>query len=453
MVHLHHSFVRLEFDGEFFSTTILMAALEIIIILLLILMNGFFALAEIAVVSSRKSRLRQLENDGNRRARLALELAEKPSKFLSSVQLGVTLIGVVAGAFGSVTLAKPLAHLLAAISWLAPYREIVSLILVVSAITLATVVFGEIVPKQIALFHPEKYAMLTAAPMRFIAHLASPIVLFLSALSTLVIKIIGITPPTKSSITDEEVNLLFAEGVHSGVFEKTEREIVERVLRLSDRRVSAIMTPRIDIVWVDINATRDEIIRITADNPSFTAYPVFEESIDNVIGIIFAKAFIPFLLSENSALSRDLIVSPLILHEGMRTIKAIELIRQSHSHLALIINEYGETEGLVTATDILESIIGEMPVMDEPMITRREDGSYLIDGLTSLDEVQKVLNIDEFPEEEEGQYHTIGGFVMNFLGEVPDTGDAFTWQGYRFEVVDMDSHRIDQILVQHQEAK
>lgn len=423
------------------------AVVEISIVLLLIVVNGYFALAEMAIVSSRKTRLQHLAEDGNSRAALALDFAENPAMFLSTVQIGITLVGIGAGAFGGATLAAKLSEVLARIDWIAPYSTTLGFVLVVASITYLTLIVGELVPKHVALQDPEAWACRVAPPMAVLTRITAPVVAVLSASSRAVLSLLGIADRKGTPVSDEEVRLLFEEGVSAGVFEPQEQEIVQRLFRLSDRRVNALMTPRLDIVWLDIDDDAAQIANTFAERPH-TTYPVCEGTIDRVLGVVLATDFARLACAPAPIDLRTLLRPPLVLHESVRALRALEQLKQHALHQALIVNEYGEVEGLVTLTDLLESLIGELPEMqEEPDIVRREDGSLLIDGQLPIDELKPLLDIEQFPEEEEARFNTIAGFIMTYRGHIPHIGETFSWNGYRFEIIDMDGNRIDRVLI------
>jgi putative hemolysin len=416
---------------------------EIIIILVLLLVNGFFALSELAIVSARKGRLQHLANEGNRRAQLALTLANAPAELLSSVQVGLTLVSIVVGAFGSEALARPLTAVL--IRWLPHHLAIIaSYIIVIGVITYFTVLIGELVPKRIALSNPERLAMRVAPAMSFISRLATPLVLLLSGSSNLVVRLLRLPPP-ETQVSDEEVSMLFEEGISAGVFEEEEKEIVDRLFRLSDRRVNSIMTPRVDVFWLDIAASREEIVRTIAEHPH-TAYPVCRENLDHIEGVVLLGDMALCLLHEQPLVLRNLMRPPLVLYEGFRALQAIERLKEAGMRLAIVVNEYGGTEGIFTPTDIVESLVGELPSLEAPAVMRRPDGSLLVDGLLPIDELKELLDVRELPHEDE-DYQTLAGLLLTNLGRIPHTGDRFTWDSFCFEVVDMDGTRVDKVLI------
>jgi len=418
---------------------------EIILILALIMLNGFFALSELAIVSSRKSRLRALAREGSRQARIALELANEPSRFLSSVQAGITLVGILAGAIGGVALEEPLGNVLARLPGLSrPLALTLAFVLVVSAITYFSVILGELVPKRMALNNPERWAMRVAPAMRLIARLTSPVVSLLSSSSDLIVRLLRL-PKNEQHVTDEEVSMLFEEGISAGVFDPAEKDIVDRLFRLSDRRVSSVMTPRIEVAWLDIELSRAEITEILVARP-FTAYPVCEGDLDHVAGVVLAAELIAALLRNRPVSLRELLHPPLTLFEGFRALPAIERLKESGARLAIVVDEYGGTEGIITLADIFASLVGELPSTGQPDIVRRPDGTLLVDGMLPIDELKELLNVPDLPLEDEG-YQTLAGLLITNLGRIPYTGESFAWNGYRFEIVDLDGTRVDRVLI------
>ncbi|MHB9025367.1 MAG: hemolysin family protein [Armatimonadota bacterium] len=424
--------------------------LEALIILALILINGFFALAEIAIVTARKTKLRQLANQGKRRAKVAMSLAENPSIFLSTVQVGITLVGILSGAIGGATLAEELALRFARVPWIAPYAETAGLFVVIAFILFLAVVIGELVPKQLALSRPEHYALLVAMPMQLISRLAAPIVRLLGGSSGIVVRSLGLAPAQENALTDEEIGFIVEEGVQSGAFVREERELVERALRLDDRDIDTLMTPRVDVAWLDLYGTDDDIRAALRDTP-FMSYPVCRGTVDEVAGVVYAGDIYERLLRGEPALAPEIIQPPLVVHEGIRALKAVHILRESGKHLGIIVDEYGEMAGIFTATDILEALIGEMAVPgEEPDIVTRDDGSLLVDGSTQIEEIEELLGEDVFPDDERDSYNTIAGFILFRLGEIPEIGDHVTWAGHYFEVVDKDGNRIDRVLIQQE---
>jgi len=422
---------------------------QIFIIAALIIANGLFAMAEIAIVSARKARLQQRAEEGDEGARIALELANSPSRFLPTIQIGITLIGIFAGAFGGATIADKLAPELNRISWIAPHGGAVSLFIVVLAITFLSLIIGELVPKQIALQHAERISAAFAPAIRSLAWVASPLVHLLSLSTHLVLRLFGIKPSAETSVTEEEIKLMIEQGTQEGVFEPTEQEMVERVFRLGDRTVNALMTPRPDVIWLDLNDPPEEIQSKITSN-SHTHYPVAEDQIDTIIGMVNSKDLLSQNLSCRPIDLRSVLQPALFIPESMSALDLLERFKKKRTHVALVIDEHGGFQGLITTSDVLEAIVGDIPTpgeSEEADVIHREDGSWLVDGKVLADELKELLQKDELPFEDENLYQTLGGLVMAFLDRIPRSGNHFDWDGYRFEVVDMDGHRVDKVLI------
>jgi len=421
---------------------------EIVLILLLIIANGVFAMTEAAVISSRKERLQQWANDGDQGARTVLELANDPTHFLSTVQFGITLVGVIAGVYGGANLAEKLAVLIEKSALLTPYSQALGLGLVVVMITYLSLIIGELVPKRLALNNPERIASAMITPMRFLAKIASPAVHFLSSSTNAVLRVLGVKPSAESPVTAEEINIMIEQGKQAGIFEKAEQDIVERVFHLSDQRVNTLMTQRADIIWLEVDDALEAIQQKTASGRS--RFPICEGSLDRVLGVVKVKDFLARSLAGQPLDLKALLRQPLYVPESMRAMKVLELFKQSRTHIALVINEYGSVQGLITLNDILEAIVGDIPSSDmpnEPMVVKREDGSWLIDGMLPMDDFKKSFQLAALPNEETGEYQTLGGFVMMHMERIPKPTEHFEWDGLRFEVIDMDGHRVDKVLV------
>jgi putative hemolysin len=422
---------------------------QIFIIAALIIANGIFAMAEIAIVSARKARLQQRAEEGDEGARIALELANSPSRFLPTIQIGITLVGIFAGAFGGATIADKLAPELNRISWIAPHGGAVSLSIVVLTITFLSLIIGELVPKQIALQHAERISAAFAPAIRSLAWVASPLVHLLSLTTQLVLRLFGIKPSAETSVTEEEIKLMIEQGTQEGVFEPTEQEMVERVFRLGDRTVNALMTPRPDVIWLDLNDPPEEIQSKITSN-SHTHYPVAEDQIDTIIGMVNSKDLLSQNLSCRPIDLRSVLQPALFIPESMSALDLLERFKKKRTHVALVIDEHGGFQGLITTSDVLEAIVGDIPTpgeSEEADVIHREDGSWLVDGKVLADELKELLQKDELPFEDENLYQTLGGLVMAFLDRIPRSGNHFDWDGYRFEVVDMDGHRVDKVLI------
>ncbi len=423
-------------------------AFQIAVVVLLILLNGFFAMSETALVSSRKARLRQRADEGDRGARTALELADSPNRFLSTVQVGISLIGVLAGAFGGATLAEPLAGTLRGVPALAPYAAPVAFGAVVVAITYLSLILGELVPKRLALNGAEAVASRVSGPMRLISIITSPAVWILSVSTEAVLGLLQARSTPESPVSEQEVEILMEEGARAGVFEEEERDLVRRALQLDDRPVRELMTPRPKVAWLDADDPQEEVLR-QAREAGHSYFPVARGDLDGLLGIASVKdAWVRQASGEPADLLGSLRRSPLV-PEGAPATDALEAFKRSGLPTALVIDERGHIEGLVTLTDVLEALVGEVPDEDDPAgeaIVRREDGSWLVDGLLAADELKERLGLSALPREGEADYQTVGGMVMDVLGRVPETGDRFEWAGYSFEVVDMDERRVDKVL-------
>jgi putative hemolysin len=423
--------------------------IEILFIFTLILCNGFFAMSEIALVSARKVRLEQHAEEGDKGAKTALELTHSTSKLLSAVQIGITLVSMLTGVFGGATLAARLTTVLAGIPWLEKYASPISLTIVVLITTYFSLVLGELIPKKLALNNPEKIASRVSGFMRFISWLTSPLIQLLSSSTELGLRILGVKPSLEPPITEEEIKVLIDQGTQVGVFDEAEQDMVEGVFRLNDRSINAIMTPRTEIVWLDLDDSKEQILKQVLESP-YSRFPVAKGSLDNVIGILNAKDLLEKHITGKPYDIQDLVQKPLFVPENTQAVRVLEMERESGVHEALVIDEYGGVLGFVTLFDVLETIIGDLSSLDnkgEAEIVRREDGSYLLDGLLPIDEFKDLFDIDELPEEEKVGFQTVGGFIINQLGSIPTTGQRFQWGELRFEVVDMDQHRVDKVLV------
>lgn len=422
--------------------------LEIAIVLGLILLNGVFAMSEIAIVSARRVRLQQMANQGSRGAVAALELANAPNRFLSTVQVGITLVGIFAGAYGGAAIATPLAELLQDVPVVGPYAQTISLFLVVSTITYLSVVIGELVPKRIALQSAERTAALMAPFMRWLSVVATPIVRLLGLSTDAVLALLGIKAMAEEAVTEEEIRVLVEQGAQAGMIAEVERDMVESIFRLDDRPLEAMMTPRPEIVWLDINWDTEQL-REVVEASTHSRFPVCDADLDHVVGVVRAKDLLSDCLNDGPLRLVDLMKEPLFMPESIHALTALERFKQTGMHMALLIDEYGGVEGLVTLIDILEAIVGDIPTLDEifePPVVQRDDGSWLVDGLLTIPDFSARFDIGMMPGE--GQYQTMGGFMVYMLGRMPRTGDHFGWGGFRFEVADMDGNRVDKILLQ-----
>lgn len=412
--------------------------------------NGVFAMSEIAVIAARKIRLQQLSDSGDTHAQSALKLAQNPNQFLATVQIGITLIGIMAGAFGGATIAKNIAAYLATLPVIAPYSESVSVGVVVIVITYFSLIIGELVPKRLGLNNPERIASMMAQPMQFLSRIALPIVRLLDHSTNGVVRLLGVKPSSEPPITPEEIKVLIEQGTASGVFEETEQDMIENVLRLDERPVGAWMTPRTKIIWLDSEEPVEEIRRKVAQYP-YSHFPVARESLDNIMGIISAKDFLVQSLACQSPDLKTLVYPPLFVPESVSALDVLESFKREGTNIALVFDEYGGIEGLVTDTDILDDITGNIrtagELFDEPQAIQRDDGSWLVDGLLNLSELGEILKIAQLSDEEDRGFYTVGGFVMSQVYGIPTVGQYFVWRNLRFEVVDMDGRRVDKVLI------
>ncbi|NLX48977.1 MAG: HlyC/CorC family transporter [Methanospirillum sp.] len=404
-------------------------------------------MSELAIVSARRHRLQVHAEAGDARAGTAIELADEPNRFLSTVQIGITVIGVLSGAYGGTVFASGLADIVARVPALAPYAQSIALAAVVLLITYLTLVIGEIVPKRLALANPEAVALRVARPMQTLSLVSAPVVALLSASTDLVLRLLGAREVPGPSVTEEEVRILLQEGTSAGVFDEEEQELVDRVFRLSDRRVASLMTPRHEIVGVDLSDQMEEnIARMRESGHSY--FPVYRDDLDHVVGMVSVQSLWASARPGSLPDVESAIFEPLYLPESLPALKVMAQFRGAATHVALVTDEYGSVEGLLTLHDLLESIVGTLPGTpgDEPDAVRRDDGSWLVDGLLPVAEFRERFNLPTFPGEERGYYQTLGGFVMMHLERSPVAGDRFDLDGNTFEVLDMDGNRVDKVL-------
>ena len=423
-----------------------MMAAELTLVVLLILLNGFLAMSELAVVSSRLAKLRALESAGVRGAATAIRLAEDPSKFLSTVQIGITLVGVLAGAFSGATLAERFGGYLAEQGMAETWADAVSLVTVVTIVTYLSLIIGELVPKQIALGNPERVAAFAAKPLLIIGRVFAPAVMLLGASSRLVLKLIGREGRSKDVVTEEEIKMLVAEAESAGVLEPAEKQMISGVLRFGDRPVSALMTPRHEVDWVDLEDKQSDIRQKLAAS-RHSRLPVGKGSVDEVIGIVQAKDLLNAYLSGQPVDIRGHVKDAPIVHESADALEMLEVLKRAPVHMALVVDEYGVFQGVVTSGDILEAIAGAFREagQESDQAVKREDGSWLLDGAMMRDELADLLLLT-LPSD--ATFHTLAGFILHHLKRMPKVGDSVTVTGWRFEVVDMDGRRIDRVLAQ-----
>ena len=418
---------------------------ELLVVAFLLLLNGFFAMSELAVVSSRRARLEQMAEDGVRGARAALRLLDDPTRFLSTVQVGITLVGVLAGAYSGTTLAQPLGDAL--FPWLGRPAYPASVAIVVAGITYLSLVIGELVPKRIAFNDPERIAARVAPFMARLSTVGAPVVWLLRVSTEALIRLLRVPEKAESTVTEEEVKSLIAEGTRAGVFHAAERDMIDGVLRLADRSVRSVMTPRVEIDWIDLDDPVETIQKEIGES-GHSRYPAGRKGLEEFDGIVHTKDLLDqFVRTGRFDLAASL-RQPLVVHEGTPVLKLLEMFRENPLHMAMVVDEYGVVEGIVTPTDILVAIAGDLPedAADiEAAAVQREDGSWLLDGMIGIHEAERLLGRKGMRGDED--FETLAGFVLARFGQIPQTGDHFAWDGLRFEIVDMDGRRIDRILV------
>lgn len=426
---------------------------ELFLLLVLILLNGVFAMSEIALVSSRKPRLQQLAGEGHAGARLALTLADDPTRFLSTVQVGITSIGILSGAIGESAIALRVQAWLGGFPAVAPYAEGLSLAIMVVSLTYVSLILGELVPKRLGLTAPERIAALVAGPMTVLAAAGRPLVHLLSASTNLVLGVLRVSRTTQPSTSDEEIKLLMAQGAEEGVFEPAEQALVSNVLRLDDRYVGAILTPRSDVVFLDVARSWSENAAILEESPH-SIVPVCRGGLDEVVGVVRSSAILGRLLRGEPVDLQALASPALFVPRTITLMTLLQQFKQTHLPVALVVDEFGGINGLVSLTDVTAAIVGDLPETTggDPWIVKRDDGTFLVDGAVEVAQLEQELGWHVVPDEEERQhYHTLGGLAMYVLGRVPRTGDTFERGRCRFEVVDMDGHRVDRVLVSRRE--
>jgi len=426
---------------------------DLLIIAVLIAFNGFFALSEIAVVSSRPARLQFMASEGVRGAATALRLSEDPTGFLSAVQIGITLVAILSGAFGEAALATPLtAFLLDEFPGLGHRASTIATVVVVAGLAYFSLICGELVPKRLALTNPERLACFVARPVGALARVALPIVWFLRLSTNAVLRVLGKHENDERGVTEEEVKTMIAEGTEAGVFHQAEREMIEAVIRVADRSVRTIMVARPDVVWLDIEDSPSDL-RDAVIQSGHSRFPVSRGEIDAVIGIVHAKDLLEQIYKGQAVDLTPVLREPLYVDERMPILKVLDRFKSSNVHMAVVLDEYGSFQGVVTPMDILTAIAGDMPEHegDEiPDATQRADGSWLIDGSAPIDSVERTLGLKLIDDDED--YATMAGFMLNHFGHLPVAGEFFSHEGWIFEVVDLDGRRIDKVLVRKSES-
>lgn len=421
--------------------------MEIALLFSLILLNGVFAMSEIAMVTARRNRLQQLADEGDNGARAAIALTENPTWLLSTVQVGITSIGILSGILGEEALAKPLAAQISRIDLLQPWSQPIATGLVVVIITYFSLILGELVPKRIGQMNAESIARILSRPMQLLARIARPFVRLLTFSTEVILRLLGIRTREDSAVTEEDIHALIEEGADAGVVEQSEQEMIRNVFRLDDRQLKSLMTPRTDIVHLDVDDPWPENIRKILSSP-FVRFPACRDGLEHLLGFVDAKRL---LASTQGGQVPDLaaFVEPaLYVPDSLTGTELLENLKAARTQQALVVDEYGHLQGLVTLSDLMQAIVGDMPspLASDALATRRDDGSWLIDGMIAPQELKDTIEIDELPEEDKNRYHTLNGMLMLLLGRIPHTGDKARWAGWEFEVVDMDGRRIDKVL-------
>ncbi|HWR32300.1 MAG TPA: hemolysin family protein [Chitinophagaceae bacterium] len=419
--------------------------MEIVILLALVLLNGLFSMSEIALVSARKARLESLAERGDKKAKLALEMSNHPETFLSAVQIGITLISIVTGVYSGEKFSKDFQPVVEKISFIEPYAKEVSTALIVIVVTFVSIIFGELIPKRIGLLRSEKISRAVAGPIRFFSRLFHPIVWLLNKTSNIFFRIFNIRRMKEDAVTEEEIKTLITEGTEAGTIDEAEQEIIERVFHLGDRNITSLMTHRSDIIWFNLDDNEEKIKEKIWKEPH-SNYPICDGEIDNLKGVVSIK---DLYISPDSMLFKDIMQPALFVPENNSAYQLLEKFKQTRMHSAFIVDEYGSVLGLITLNDILEAIVGDMPQPDVPdyEIQKRDDGSFLIDGQIPFYDFLTHFEKAEWMNEGEHDFDTLAGFILHELEHIPKTGEKLSWKGFAFEIMDMDGHRIDKVLV------
>jgi putative hemolysin len=422
--------------------------MDVALLVFLILLNGLFAMSEMALTASRKARLQVMVEAGDDGARCAMDLHDDPTKFLSVVQIGITSIGVLNGIVGDAAFSAPFAQWLAATFDIHDRAAgITATAMVVVVITFLTIIFGELVPKRLGQMYPEMVARLVARPMEWLSIGTRPFVKLLSFCTEGTLRLLGIRGGPDRSVTEEEIAASLVEGVDAGVIEEQEHQMVRNVFRLDDRQVGSMMIPRAEIVWIDVSSSREELLTVIVDD-SHTRYPVCRGGLDDVLGVISAQKLLQQAMAGRELSFTEGLEAPVFVPETLSGMELLDHFKASSTQLVFVVDEYGEVQGMITVLDVLEAITGEFttPTAEDAWALKREDGSWLFDGLIPVPELKDRLELKELPEEDRGRYNTLAGMVMLLLGRLPGTTDSVEWEGWRFEVVDMDGKRVDKVL-------
>ncbi|WP_291939073.1 hemolysin family protein [Limnohabitans sp.] len=422
--------------------------MEIAILFALICLNGVFAMSEIALVTARKARLQKLIDEGDSGAAAAVKLGEDPTRFLSTIQIGITSIGVLNGIVGEAALAVPMAMWLVTLGVPDAYASFAATGIVVLTITYFSIVVGELVPKRIGQSYPETFARLVARPINFLALATKPFVILLSASTRALLRLMGVKETKGTPVTEEEIHAMLVEGTSAGVIESHEHTMVRNVFRLDDRQIGSLMVPRADIVCLDVDDSFEDNLQRIEDS-DHARFPVVQGGIENILGVINARQWLTRALKDKSqSLREQALQSPLYVPETITGMELLDNFRLSDVHMAFVIDEYGEVQGIITLQDLIEAITGEFQPRDPETswAVQREDGSWLLDGHIPVPELKDRLGLEEVPEEERGRYHTLSGMIMLLTGTLPKVADAVQWEGWKLEIVDMDGRAIDKVL-------
>lgn len=424
-----------------------MLFVNILVIAGLIVFNGLLSMSEMAVVSSRRGRLRQMADEGRRGARIALRLVDEPNRFLSTVQVGITLVGVLAGAFGGTTLAAPLGEWLGQFEFLGGRSYTVAFVIVVALTAYFTLIIGELVPKHVALRNPERVAAFIAAPMQLLSRIARPPVWLLEISTNVVLRLIGMRDDSDSGVTENEVRSMISEGTEEGVFDPREQSMIDGVLRLDDRSARSVMVPRPSVTWLDIDDDL-ETVRQKIAATGFSRFLVCRGEIDELAGVVRTRDILDVLMRGESLNLAQVMIEPMVVLDSTPVISLLDLFKNAHMHMAVVVDEYGSMAGIATMTDVVEVIAGDLPEHwegEHEQATQRDDGSWLVDGMMGVEDFENALGLSGVGDNK--GYHTVAGFVLHCLESVPGVGDHVFWNDIRLEVLDMDGHRIDKVLV------
>lgn len=421
--------------------------MEVLLLIALVILNGAFAMSEIALVTARRARLARLAEDGDRSAAIAIELHDEPTRFLSTIQIGITSIGILNGIVGEAVLAEPLSTHLQSLGLDPEVSKLSATVVVVIVITYVSIVVGELVPKRIGQFNPEDIARTVARPMRLLARATRPFVRLLTFSTDTILRLLGKHQPAAQGVTEEEIHAMLEEGSDSGVIEQEEHQLVRNVFRLDDRQITSLMIPRSEIAYIDIEQSMEESReRIAA--AEYSRFPVCRGGLHEVIGTLGAKQLLNQSLGGNGFDFESQVQAPVFVPESLTGMDLLSHFRTSGTHMVFVVDEYGEVQGLVTLQDVLEAVTGEFKPrsQEDAWAVQRDDGSWLLDGLIPIPDLKDKLEWKAVPDEEKNRYHTLGGLVMWLLGRIPKTGDAVEWEGWRLETVDLDGKRVDKVL-------